>query len=147
MRLGGSWTDAAILNLSSRGLMMHSQAGPPRGSYVEVRRGRHVIIARVVWASGDRFGVCSQDRLPVEDIVSRPDFPGVKPEVAADGFRERRAAPRPTDSRHDNSRLLGRLTEFACVALFGMIAATAIYGLVAPALAQPLAQISSALGD
>jgi hypothetical protein len=147
MRVGGAWTDAAILNLSSRGLLLHSAAGPPHGSYVEVRRGQHVIIARVMWISGDRFGVFSQDRLPVEEIVSRPDAPRGKAAPADGGFHERRATVRPADNRHDNSRLAGRVMEFACIAAFGMIAAAGIYGLVGPALAAPLSRASMALGN
>ncbi len=66
MRVGASWSDTAILDLSSKGLLLHSPNAPPRGSYVEVRRGQHVIIARVVWTCGGHVGLRSQDNVLIE---------------------------------------------------------------------------------
>ena len=70
LRLGAQWTDAFILNVSSRGLLIQSTEAVERGMYVEVRRDNQVIIGRIVWRSGSRAGLRSQDRVPLEAIVT-----------------------------------------------------------------------------
>ena len=67
---GVQWSDTCILNISSRGLMIHSGRVAPKGSVVELHRGDHVIVARVVWRDGARVGLQSTDRVPVEEIMS-----------------------------------------------------------------------------
>ena len=64
------WTDACILNVSSRGLMIHSARAGPQGSIVELRRGPHAIVACVVWRDGARVGLKTEERLAVEDLIS-----------------------------------------------------------------------------
>jgi hypothetical protein len=39
IRHGLKWDDIRILNVSSRGLCLHSRDAPPRGIYVKLRRG------------------------------------------------------------------------------------------------------------
>src|SRR5690349_16447421 len=96
MRNGPSWADVNIRNISSRGLMVQAASSPPRGSYVELRRGRHAIVARVAWSNGRRFGVQTQDRLDVDAIVAEPDQSSsdFRKAKAADPAFERRATPR-----------------------------------------------------
>lgn len=147
MRVGASWVDVCILNISPRGLGMQCAVAPTRGSYVEVRRGAHVMIGCVAWSNGHRFGLRTQDLLVIDTIIREPDKsasndPG--PPAAARPI-ERRARPRTTQDRHDGSRTIGRALEFACVAVFGISAALVVFQSVAQALGQPLAQVSSAL--
>src|SRR4029078_12325215 len=78
MRMDSSWCDACILNISSRGLMIHVARGAPSGDTVELRRGDHVIVARVVWRDGSRAGLHSDDRLPVEQILSLSQAPALQ---------------------------------------------------------------------
>src|SRR4029078_1604392 len=78
MRMDSSWCDACILNISSRGLMIHVGRGAPNGDTVELRRGHHVIVARVVWRDGSRAGLHSDDRLPVEEILSLSQAPALQ---------------------------------------------------------------------
>jgi hypothetical protein len=33
---------------------------PPTGTYVDIRRGTLIIIGRVVWIGGERFGIFTQ---------------------------------------------------------------------------------------
>jgi hypothetical protein len=61
LRQDRGWTDARILNISRRGLMVRSPAAPLHGTYVEVSRGTHRIVARVVWVS--RIGSASAPRM------------------------------------------------------------------------------------
>jgi hypothetical protein len=142
MQAGGRWGDVCILNISSRGLLLHSAEPPRTGSYLEIRRGQHVMVARVVWSEASRFGVHTQDRLAVEAIVR--DLPAVSDRSEGSGFVERRRLPRMGD-RHEQSRLAGRWLEYAAFAIGGMIAASSAYGAVSMAMARPMAELSEAL--
>ena len=133
------WRDACILNLSSRGLLAHSASSAAPGTYVELHRGETVIVARVVWRQDRQIGLCSQDRLQVEQILN-----GIKAELqlGAPGTqieRRRRACD------HDKSRTRARFGEFASILLFGVVLASLAYTMVAEALAEPIARVSSAL--
>ena len=57
MLSGASWHDICILNCSLHGLGIQAPQSPARGSYVEIRRGRQTIVARVAWSKGHRAGV------------------------------------------------------------------------------------------
>lgn len=140
LRHGSSWSDACILNVSSRGLMIHTGRPISHGSKVEVRRGDHIIVARVVWREGGRAGLRAQDRVPVEDIVTLGQSPSLQL-TAASG--ERRKHPRPDD----HSRFRARALEFGGVVLIAAALTGAGLSMVDAAFAGPLAVVSSALGD
>ena len=144
MRYGASWKDICILNLSSRGMMVRSCSAPLPGSYVEVRRGNHVIVARVVWSGDQKFGVLTQDPLPVEALAS--GAAATKP--AADIPADRRSTPRRAnrlDDRHAASRLTGRLLEYGFLLIVGVSAAVGGFVTVQEAFASPLVMLSDAL--
>lgn len=146
MRYGASWKDICILNLSSRGMMVRSSNTPLPGSYVEVRRGQHVIVARVVWSGDQKFGVLTQDRLPVDVIASD----GAIEKPLADIPAERRSTPRRAnrlDDRHAASRLTGRLLEYGFLLIVGVSAAVGGFVTVEEAFANPLDLVSNALSD
>ena len=145
MRSGVSWHDVCVLNVSRRGLGIQAAEPPSRGTYVEICKGRQVIVARVVWAKGHRAGLHAQDPIWVRELLydsaaandrEPPPFPAA----------ERRRTPRAAQQRHDASRLVSRALEFACMALaagaFGLIA----FGTVEHALAAPMSEIRAALG-
>src|SRR5690348_5809364 len=64
------WSDASILNVSSRGLQIHTTRPLQQGSWVEVRRGDLAISAQVVWRNGARAGLRSDGRIPVEALAA-----------------------------------------------------------------------------
>ena len=64
------WRDASILNVSSRGLMIHSACCSNPGGEVELRGGDQVIRARVMWRKGQRAGLRSDSVLPMLDIIN-----------------------------------------------------------------------------
>ena len=142
MRAGSSWSDACILNMSSRGMLVHAPSAPSRGSYLELRRGDYVIVARVVWANDNRFGVQTQDVVPADDLIRNPDVAVQSINPQPSGFVERRAAPR---RRHEASRWRARAFEFCTFALLGGIAATLMLGAVGEILAHPLEAVETAL--
>lgn len=143
MRSGASWHDVCILNLSVHGLGIQSAEAPSRGTYVEICRGTHSIIARVAWSKGHRAGLRSQDAIFVRALVN--DNAAASPRVVPGGAVERRRTPR-AQQKHDNNRLVGRALEFACLALFAGALAMTAFGAVEQALAAPLSKINSALG-
>ena len=148
MRLGASWGNARILNISSRGLLIEGESAPPRGSYVEVRRGQHVIVARVIWTDSSRFGLFTQDPLSVEQIVSEPNRAAAPCPGTDAALVERRSAARIQEAhaqRLDASRQAGRAFQFAAMVAFGTSAAVAAYEGVQQSLACPMSQVTAAL--
>lgn len=142
MRAGASWSDACILNMSSRGMLVHAPSAPSCGSYLEIRRGGYVIVARVVWANDNRFGVQTQDLVPADDLIRNPDGTVQTINAQPSAFVERRATPR---QRHETSRWRARVIEFGTFALLGGIAATLMLGAMGELLARPLALVETAL--
>lgn len=143
LRLGTQWADVCILNVSSRGLMIQSARSGPLGSLIELRRGDHVIVARVVWREGARAGLQSEDRVPVEEIMSLHGSKALQL-VASGGERlERRRHGRVATAE---SRLQGRAMEFAAVLAIGVALAGGAWSMARQALVRPFADASAALG-
>jgi hypothetical protein len=145
MRDGVHWHDVCVLNMSTHGLGIQAAEPPGRGTYVEICRGRHSIVARVAWSKGHRAGLRAQDAIFIPAFLndsgnaaaSRPAFGG-RPV-------ERRRAARTAAERHEQNRFRARSIEFACLALVGGALAMTVFGSVQQALAQPLSRISQAL--
>lgn len=140
LRHGSWWSDACILNVSSRGLMIHTGRPISHGSKVEIRRGDHLIVARVVWRDGGRAGLRADDRVPVEDIVTLGQSPALQ---LTAGTGERRKHPRGDEW----NRLRGRAVEFVGVVLIAAVPSGAGLSMVDRAFGQPLAAVSAALGN
>jgi len=138
LRDGASWSDACILNISSRGLMIHTGRPVRCGSEVELCRGEHMIVARVVWRDGGRAGLRAKERVPIEEIVMSGHAAAL-PLAAANGERRRR--PRPEDS----SRLRGRAIEFAGLLAVVVTLAAGGISMVEAAFARPMAAVASTL--
>ena len=141
IQTGARWQDACILDISSKGLLVHTSDPPERGSYLELRRGAHVIVARVMWSGPQRCGLRSQDPLPVELLVSGADPAAAQ---APPGERERRRAQRHV-VKAEQSRSRGRAFEFAIVAMGGAACAGSAMILVQDVLARPLAAVQAVL--
>ncbi len=143
VRTGAQWGDACILNVSSRGLLIQTARPVPEGSTVEILRGDHLMTAKVVWSAAGRSGLRSEERLPVEDILSLEHSRALQL-IASNGvIRDRRRDRR--DAAGD-SRICGREMEFAAVGIIAASFAYVIWAMAEQALAEPLAKISAALG-
>jgi hypothetical protein len=138
VRMDSCWSDACILNLSRRGMLVRAPNIPAPGTYLEVRRGAHVIVARVIWSTPDRFGVQTQDPVPAEALIRDPDrsSPPVRPGNV--GIDERRAQPRHREAKQEASRHQGQAMEFGVLIAIGAIAAFLIGGSIVEAFADPL---------
>jgi len=145
MKTGTGWHDACIVDLSKRGAGLQAATAPKRGDYVEIRRGLHVIVARVVWSRGHRFGIAAQDDLPVATIAN-----DLAPAAKAKGRTEtarvdRRRLPRSYAEKAERNRRFGQRMQYVFAAVMGMLAATIAGAEVRQALASPLGAVGSAL--
>lgn len=145
MRVSAAWAPISILNISPHGLLLKSFSAPAPGTYAEVRRGQHVVVARVAWSDGHHFGVSTQDPLSVDQLVDRPDLAcGCGSAAAPAG--EVPIAARSGEVLADRSRTVSRRLEFAFAALVALGGAAAAGGLVHHTLGQPFAFVSKTLG-
>ena len=141
LRTPSGWADACILNVSSRGMLIHAGKGlADQGSVVELRHQELAIVARVVWRDGARVGLSADDRVPVEEIMSLSQSPALQLTAAAPAA-ERRKQPR-TD---DDSRIRGRALEFAAAVVVAVIMSGGLFVMVEEALARPIAYVEAAL--
>jgi hypothetical protein len=143
MRVGARWSDACILNISSRGLMIRAGPGVTEGSVVEVRRGEHAIFGRVVWREGPRAGLHTDEQLAVDDILTLAQASVLQVTAADSLTMERRRKKRPI--QHD-SRQWGRLMQFIGTTGIAIGLAAVLFSVVRHALAVPMALIEAALG-
>ena len=142
MRIGMSWSDACILNISSRGLLIRSGGPAPEGSIIELRRGDHVIVARVMWRQGPKAGLQADERLPVEEILTIAQSASLQLTASRSPTVERRRQPRPLD---DHSRMRARAIEFIGTAVVGASLAGGAVAMAVQAFAKPLMVVKSAL--
>lgn len=142
LRAGAQWSDACILNISSRGLMIQSGRAGPKGTMVELRRGEHVIVARIVWREGARVGLQVEEKLPVEEIMSASQSKSLQLVATNGAMVDRRKGAR---SQTVDARLRGRALEFIGVGAIAVILALGIWTMAEQALAVPLAKVEAAL--
>lgn len=147
VRHGDAWSDTNILNISSRGLLLHAARPPSRGTYVEVRRGAQVIVGRVIWAQADRFGVRAQDALAIDSLIANGSPKGQAANQSGGMTVERRARPRSeaVEWRYVQSGNKGRALQFLFIAGLGFILAACAYDAVMETLSQPLSIVSTQL--
>jgi len=142
MKAGAGWHETCILNISSRGMLLQAADPPVRGSYLEIRRGPQVIVARVMWAKTHRFGVKTQDVLSIDAIVANTAAPPARGDV---GGGERRLAKRLQLAAHERSRWQGRVMEYGFAAALAAAASVFAAGQVYSLLATPATVVTAAL--
>ena len=141
MRTATGWSDARILNVSSRGLMVHASLSALECGTVELWHGDVAISARVVWREGTKAGLQSEERIAVDEILSLSGSAALR--LSAEPYRgvERRKRPRT----HEHSRIQARAFEFASIALVAATLALSFSFWVGEALAHPLSLVTTAL--
>jgi hypothetical protein len=143
VRIGARWSDACILNLSSRGLMIRTGNGVDQGSVVEVRRGDHAIFARVIWRDGSKAGLHTDECLPVEEIMTLAQAGALQVTAADSLAMERRRKQRPI---HQDSRQRARIIQFVGTIAIAVGLSMAVLSMVYQAFARPLSIIAAAFG-
>jgi hypothetical protein len=142
MRSDSGWSDACILNISSRGLLVRSGRPAVRGSVIELRHRDYAIVGRVVWSDGAHAGLQAEERVPVEQILSFSQAPSLQLTAVNGRPVERRKRPRS----HEDNRVRGRLFEFSAVAILAALVAGFAFDLVHDALSRPFQQVQAVLG-
>ena len=141
LNFDGSWQDVLIRNVSAHGVMIQCRAPPPRGSYVEIRRGRYAIVGHVRWNAEHRCGTRSQDVIDLAQLTD--DAHCRKPPGP-----ERRHASRPRQAslaKLRQSRSTGRFLEFGFLAAGAATVAIFIGTSVADIFSEPVVTISKAM--
>jgi hypothetical protein len=148
MRYDSGWADMTICNLSSRGLMAKCADPPPRGTFVEVRRGTVCVVGQVRWAYGGRIGIRAQEQIDILGLL------GKAPAAQSPGANERRLGPRghdhgksrePSDAAEERSRRWARRFDWIVVATVGIISAGVLVAQVHSILSAPFTQVRAAL--
>jgi len=141
MRSGASWHDACILNMSSRGLMLQTAARTERGAYLEVRRGPHVIVARVIWTGPQRVGLKAQDMLSIDAIVAELAIA----DASREKLHDRRQAPRARQDPADRARQTARAMQAVTLGGLGVAAAIIAFAGIQQALGNSIGRVGAAL--
>ena len=147
LRSDSSWSPACIVDIAERGLAIRTAEPPEPGAYVEVRRGAHVIIGRVAWSKGHRFGIRTQDTLAVDAVVddaAAADANGRRPRAAAIAA-DWRADRRPIERNAQRNRYVGRAIQFGFIAMLAMVTAGIAFEAVRQTMAQPILSVTAAL--
>ena len=97
-----------------------------------------------MWRDGSRLGLQSDNRVPVEEILSLGCSKSLQLVASEGALIERRKTPR-VDA--DRSREQGRAFEFAAVIAATVVFASCAWGIAHQALARPLAAVQAALPD
>ena len=141
MRTAVGWSDARILNVSSRGLMVHASLSALECGVVELWHGNHAISARVVWREGTKAGLQAEERISVDEILSLGGSASLP--LSSEPYRgvERRKRPRTSDY----SRIQARAVEFASIAIIAATLAIGFFFWVGEAFAEPLTAVTIAL--
>ena len=143
MRSSAGWSDACILNLSSSGLLVYALGGAEPGTFVEIRRGNQLVIARVVWRQNQRVGLQSTSPVPIGAIISCGGDSAAAAAIptAAPLTIERRRIARDSD----RSRMRGRAFEFASIVFAAAVLGGSVAAYVTATLSKPMARLSSTL--
>ena len=144
MRAQGRSRQVCVRNISARGMLIQAPEAQPRGTYVEVAVGPHLVVARVVWSKGRRFGIFSQDPIDVEAIVHGRTSRSAGFHAAGGRSRERRAVPAGPAHRLMQSRHQSRLFQYAMLGLVCLAGALTAALLVRELLTQAFASVSAA---
>jgi len=135
------WSDACILNISSRGLLLYSTCGASPGAFVELRRGNHLVVARVVWRKNGRMGLWSPEKVNIQGIIS--DQVAAAAGRSSGSAAERRRIPRTEQQNRERAKAM----EFLATVLIASSLAVCAVFYVHEVMAKPLSAVRAALGS
>lgn len=143
LRRDYDWIDLRICNLSRKGLMAEAENPPSRGHYIEIRRYDQIMVGRVVWQNGQKFGAVLAHEIDIGAIEKGPRG-GEKAERRNYDLREPESQVRIMHSPAD-WRQIGAIFEKSAVLIFGLIMAGIMLFMAYEASTQPLSGIEQAL--
>ena len=121
-------------------MMAQCEEAPPRGTYIEIRLGDHVMVGKVMWSKGREFGVMLSDPIDVQGLIEgKPPSPQ-RPET-----ERRRKTRQLVLTTASDWRWIGQTFERACLAcgVTLMVACAAI--MAYEALSAPLEAVAATL--
>lgn len=141
------WGDAKVRNISSRGMMIHCEEPPRRGSYVEIRRGSYVVVGRIVWAADGSCGLQAQDRIDLADLANAGGAVASTGEVERRSSARRGEAGRPTtiEEQAQASVRFARAFHYFTLLAVSAIFSWLLFDTASSALADPLETVGSVL--
>jgi len=149
LKQDSGWSDVCIRDISPKGLLVQAGSPPPRGAYVELRRGAHIIVAKVAWAKNQHFGLTSQDILPVDVLIQQPGVAGFgRSQATVDGAHvEGRTARRAPSSQQaaDRSRRTSSLIQYVFALILALAAAMMLMEFVRDTLGRGVGKVEEAL--
>lgn len=142
LKYGRSWYDVTVRNVSRRGLLLELRDPPARGTFVEVRRGKAIVIGQVLWVRDGRCGLRAQDTIDLTDFLAQRRM-GESWQV---GHPDRRIRPRRrlSDIAQDG-QALARVGQWAGVSLITLLGVYTIVSAAHSALATPMAKVTQVL--
>jgi hypothetical protein len=149
MRVGASYSDVCIRDISSRGMMLQAATPPAKGTYIEILRAAHIVVARVVWVNERRFGIVASDRMDVAAVINAAAPAGSRNDGQERRSTHRQRMPAPTANglaqRAERSRRLSRAFQFGMITLSGMVGAGLLGGIAYDAMASPFKHVAAHL--
>jgi hypothetical protein len=112
-----------------------------KGVTIELLHGGHLISARVVWRHGSQIGLCTDEKLPVDHILTIGQAASLHLAPPCRRPLGRRRRPRGLE----DSRLQSRAMQFVSFAVIATCLAATLFTLVEQALAKPVAYAEAAL--
>jgi hypothetical protein len=110
---------------------------------VQIARGDYLITARVMWTEAGRAGLRSEDRLPIEEILSLKHVSGLRLIASNGALHDRRNTSRPEKQQ---PRMSGRAIEFIAIVAIAVTLAVTAWDMAEQAMVKPLASAAAALG-
>ncbi len=147
IRMDSGWVNATIRNVSTKGMKLEMPSPPPKGSFIEIRRGQVVVVGQVRWSEEGCCGLLAQGRVPVAQLKGAP-LPGTLPRRSEDGTEvDRRASARVLTPEEvaERSRLKSMVMQKVIIAAAGVAGAAFIGSLMLGVLETPMAVIEKHL--
>ena len=149
LKQDSGWSDVCIRDISPKGLLVQGGSPPPRGAYVELRRGAHIIVAKVAWAKNQQFGLTTQDILSVDALIQQSGAAGfgrsqATAEVAQVGIATARRPP-SSQQAAERSRRTSSLIQYVFALILALAAAVMLMEFVRDALNRSVGKVEEAL--
>lgn len=146
IRTDAGWIDATIRNVSTKGMKLEMPSPPPKGSFIEIRRGSAVVVGQVRWVEEGCCGLLAQGRVPVAQLKLDPRL-AHKPNADGSPQVERRAEVRVLSPEEvaERSRLKAMVMQKAIIAAAGTAGACFIGSLMLGVIEKPMESIEKHL--
>lgn len=144
IRRDDKWMDATIRNVSPHGMLLQIDNPPPKGSFIEIRKQKIVVVGQVRWQGEDCCGLRTQDRVPVAALMNAK----AAPDQSDSDITERRATVRVMTPAEvaERSRQRGALFQRVALIAAAVVGAIIVASLMFDVLRRPFDAVARQLG-